>query len=470
LFHKASRDALHIDIKNAIVIVDEAHNLIEALNASNSAEVSMRDIQLYLLMLEKYFSRFRTRFNSTNNLFLKKLLYILHKMLEFLEMLENEIDSVVPVNDWLVTCKIDNQNVIQITQFVHDYKLIPKLISLDEEDSREFSITSCFRRINDFLLCVSNFDSDGKIFISSTCSSKKIKYSMLNASKPFLEVARQCRAVILLGGTLQPFDVYRAQLIADSNSFSFHTFSCGHVVSPDNVCAVTFSAGPSGRKFEFTFKNRDDESQILELGRAVINCARIAPGGVIVFFASFSLLDSVAKIWEQHTILDQLRALKDIFLEPRTAKEVENVSLAYSESVKSRGALLFCVINGKMSEGINFNDELARMVIVCGLPYPNYKNNPELAEQLSYISKFKSNENDYYQILCMRAVNQAIGRAIRHREDYAAIVLIDCRFASESITKFIPSWVKERLTVSASFGRGFSTLASFFRSKKQSLQ
>lgn len=38
---------------------------------------------------------------------------------------------------------------------------------------------------------------------------------------------------------------------------------------------------------------------------------------------------------------------------------------------KKRGACIACVIGGKLSEGINFNDDLARAVIIIGLPYPN---------------------------------------------------------------------------------------------------
>ena len=37
---------------------------------------------------------------------------------------------------------------------------------------------------------------------------------------------------------------------------------------------------------------------------------------------------------------------------------------------------------------------------------------------------------EYYEDLCMKAVNQCIGRVIRHSTDWAAIVLADVRWAT----------------------------------------
>lgn len=34
----------------------------------------------------------------------------------------------------------------------------------------------------------------------------------------------------------------------------------------------------------------------------------------------------------------------------------------------------------------------------------------------------------YYESLCLKAINQTIGRAIRHKNDWAQIFLIDARF------------------------------------------
>lgn len=57
----------------------------------------------------------------------------------------------------------------------------------------------------------------------------------------------------------------------------------------------------------------------------------------------------------------------------------------------------------------------------------------------------------YYQGLCMKAVNQSIGRAIRHRKDYSTVFLFDERYQQASVTRQLPEWMRPSLVVPANF-------------------
>lgn len=82
--------------------------------------------------------------------------------------------------------------------------------------------------------------------------------------------------------------------------------------------------------------------------------------------------------------------------------------------------MLLAVVGAKLSEGLNFADELARAVVVVGLPYPNLAS-PELRERMKFVTKLSLAEGvartgvmgnaatELYENLCMKAVNQSIG-------------------------------------------------------------
>ncbi len=63
----------------------------------------------------------------------------------------------------------------------------------------------------------------------------------------------------------------------------------------------------------------------------------------------------------------------------------------------------------------------------------------------------------------MRAVNQALGRVIRHRWDYGAILLADDRFRSTNTQRNMSRWVREHVTVYDHFGKASASLTKFFK-------
>ena len=221
---------------------------------------------------------------------------------------------------------------------------------------------------------------------------------------------------------------------------------------------------------------------------------------MVVFVPSYSFEKCLFDAWKQGNIVSRLEALKPVFREPKQTASLPNVLQKYADKCRDGGgkaihqspspspspspslftAILFCVVGGKMSEGINFKDELARLVVVIGLPFANL-NDPEMKERMQHMhntTKATTTIGDgdgdgdgrscdvsrlYYETLCLRAVNQSIGRAIRHRGDHAAIVLIDERFQQQSMMSYIPEWIRHNVRQCVHFGQVISNLASFYR-------
>ena len=319
---------------------------------------------------------------------------------------------------------------------------------------------------------------------------------------------------------MSPMSDYTSHLFPYLSPPNITTLSCGHVIPRANLVAWNLSRGPSGQEFEFTFKNRENGNMIDELGRALLNLCTAVPDGVVVFFPSYSYLETVIKRWsavpkEQHndakSIYQRLEAKKTLFLESRSGS-VEDTLSSYALAIDAgKGGLLLSVVGGKMSEGINFSDRLGRCVVIVGLPFPNIMS-AEWKAKIEYIEsattarlslssasqdreaprhhggaeaattqdmrilsrdeisrKAKDAGREFYENACMRAVNQSVGRAIRHREDFAAIVMVDKRFGNERIKAKLPGWIREGLVPDAGekgFGALMGTLGGFFRSKR----
>jgi Rad3-related DNA helicases len=216
----------------------------------------------------------------------------------------------------------------------------------------------------------------------------------------------------------------------------------------------------------------------------------------VAFFPSYDYLSQVLTVWKKpipngngQTTLGLIERKKKILYESREAViTTEALLQEYTEAVESgSGALLLSVVGGKLSEGINFSDQLGRGVLIIGLPFPNIRSAVWQAK-IKYIEEktFKNTAGtesakkasataagrDYYENSCMRAVNQCIGRAIRHVNDYAAIVMIDRRYDSARIQGKLPGWIRGSLVSSPSERPAHMTvqrMSRFFAEKGSSI-
>ena len=407
--------------------------------------------------------------------------------------------------------------MFELIQYIQESKLAFKIESYvahveSENDPKGApkSTTPVLHTLVSFLAALTNLSSEGRIFyekISGPTADIRLSYLLLSPTHAFSSIASSARALILAGGTMSPFQDYTDHLFPSLPGGKVTTLSCGHVIPPENLCVWTLaSTTPGAPEFEFSFQKRGDRAMINQLGMAIVNACAIVPDGVVVFFPSYGYLDEVVKVWQQsqgansQSIWSRLQTRKALFRETKGGSS-DQVLGEYTQAIlgedgskeagNSKGALLLSVVGGKMSEGINFSDRLGRCVMVVGLPYPNIAS-PDWKAKIEYIesamytqltdesrgdaigkdearARAKQASRDFYENACMRAVNQSIGRAIRHRADYAAIVLVDRRFGAERIRSKLPGWIQSGMQAGShekGLGGLMGALGPFFRGRK----
>ena len=400
---------------------------------------------------------------------------------------------------------IDQINLFELIKYIQESKLAYKIESyaahVESENAKagqpyaRAASTPVLHTLVSFLVALTNLSSEGRIFYekSSTPRDIQLSYLLLSPTHAFSSIVSSARAVILAGGTMSPFDDYKNHLFPQVSDPKLTTLSCGHVIPPENLCVQAISGTRTGGpSFEFSYQRRGDPELIKDLGLAILNICSVVPDGVVVFFPSYGYLDEVVAAWGRQgdgaPIWDRLKQRKKVFRESKGGSS-DQVLQEYTESILATaqgakgGALLLSVVGGKMSEGINFSDRLGRCVVVVGLPYPNIAS-PEWKAKMEYIESTTLAQNkqlpkeeatalakqaarDFYENACMRAVNQSIGRAIRHRGDYAAIVLADRRYGTDRIRAKLPGWIRSGMAQASSsmLGGLMGSLSSFFRSK-----
>ncbi|KAJ3369788.1 ATP-dependent DNA helicase chl1 [Kappamyces sp. JEL0680] len=166
---------------------------------------------------------------------------------------------------------------------------------------------------------------------------------------------------------MSPMNDFVCQLFPYLARDKIHQFQCGHVIQKSQLLPVVVSKGPSNCRFNFGFENRSNPVMVQDCGKVITDVCRAVAGGVVVFFPSYSYLEFVIAAWTSSGLLSGIEHYKSVFCETASSgANTEDILARYTSSVDSgtkNGAILFAVVGGKMSEGINFSDSLGRAVV-----------------------------------------------------------------------------------------------------------
>ncbi|KAK8205732.1 helicase C-terminal domain-containing protein [Phyllosticta capitalensis] len=526
LLQKSAREALDISMKDHIVIIDEAHNLMDSIIGIYSVSISLAQLQTSRAQLTMYLQKFRNRLKGKNRVYVAQTVRLMDSLIAYLQgpaAQAKEAEGVVKFGDLMAGKGVDQINLYKLLRYLQESKLARKvdgyIVHAEEQQANNSSHKDIRKQpkshmpvlnhVQSFFASLLNPSAEGRFFYAKNDDSLGmcLKYMLLDPTHHFREIVEDARAVVLAGGTMSPMSDYEQHLFPYLPASRITTLSCGHVIPPSNLLAWPVTRGPSGSAFDFTFEKRNSPALMADLGLAILEFAKTIPDGVVVFFPSYAYLDQCVAAWKRaaapasatakkDSLFDAIQAVKPVFHEAKSQQQqsrpsvtskdqqpsstTESVLTSYTHAVNTgagRGALLLAVVGGSLSEGINFSDALGRGVAVVGLPFPN-PHSAEWRAKMAYISQKtasskggdaaagKAAAREFYENACMRAVNQCVGRAIRHRGDYAAILLLDGRYDGERIRKKLPGWIRGSLREGRGAKEVMSGVRGFFEAKK----
>jgi len=443
LVDKSVREASEVKLDNAILIIDEAHNIEDCCRAAGSLEIKSRQIDSLILELNSAV--------KTSAMLGELKADFSHLAVLFKGLKARSEEEAVDIKKGKEIIAVLEQLGMGAKGFVA-YKDALQAILKSEEAKKLLALATVrflqelegilgfllFGRTEAYAYCFSRGEDGGYTY----------NFWLLDPSVMFLPLVSNVKSISLLSGTLSPFSSFCSEL-----KFQFHhQLAAPHIIRPEQAFIAVIRRGHLRQELCGTYQVANTPGYLEQVCRVVDDVSRRAKGGTLVFVPSYSFLNRISG------------KLREAVYEPRDGgmKELEKVMEKYRERIRQgREAVFVCVYRGKAAEGVDFRDELARAVVAVGIPYPALKD-AQIELKKEYNDKGGGfNGRMWYEAQAYRAVNQALGRVIRHIKDWGAVFLVDSRYGERRYQSGLSNWVVGNLRVYESYEGSMKEYESF---------
>jgi DNA excision repair protein ERCC-2 len=394
------------DYGDCVLIVDEAHNLVDRGRGYYSPELhekTLDDVRNHLMARNCWIDGWEELL-----LLLREHLHECASVLEeeqkqglcepsrelFLEQRTEWERIVLEYIGW----KIDNRIAEEDDPVIDFYFKLVKFANLLGEDGEQFAH-----------------------LVEKTPDGIKLKIFCKDPSQFLGKIFDSAHATIALSATLEPFDFYRKTLGVPSNRTA--ELSLPSPFPKENRKIVIIP------EVDTTYKNR-----ALHYERIAENVASIAEssdGNFLALFPSYAFLREVAERMPplQKKVMVQRTDMTDY---------ERNAILDILRDKPRRGNLILGVSGGMYAEGVDYAGDMLSGVMVVGPALPQVSFEQELLKQY-YDEQYGSGFEFAYLIPGMTRVVQSAGRVIRSERDIGVIALLCKRFTQEMYARYFPS-------------------------------
>ena len=397
------------DPKGMMVIVDEAHNFLDAARSSETFIIDREMVDAAIdecptyrdptvwedVRLDTFLNFFKVciRAAATEKLGLNENDFVLQddfiedRMMQKFGMTRSDLESAVEraldLGEARTEKLIDSGE--NRTSYVEDLAL---------------KMRSWFSSGSDRFVRSIKTDKDGE-YLSATCIDPAEISRFLNTVPCTLHMS----------GTLKPLDQY-ARVLGLGNNPKFRSYPSPF--PPENKLVV-YARDVTTRQADM----KADPGMQNRLERMIVDLCDACDKNTLVMFTSYNFMRMMRPYLERH--IARPKYWEESGNQRRTAD-----SLARFKS--GRNGVFFSVLGGSVAEGIDFPGDELCMTIIVGIPFPPPSKELKAMSD-RYDQRYGQGKGWLYtsQVPAIRKINQATGRLIRMEDDRGVAVILDHR-------------------------------------------
>ncbi|KAI5129856.1 fanconi anemia group J protein [Nematocida parisii] len=434
IINKSIVKAMGIDLNGSIIIVDEAHNLDDICRSSGSVDIER-------IILDGILTKLTTE-TVNASIEVPEVFTCISIIKGIREYFDGVPDLLSEVPQDMKIYDVNGKQELSIPQKCILSELSKLGITPESVDKVFSDINGLIRNsvLDEFMeRWLVQLETVFKLILSDgkqrdygmVISEDKVSFILLRAAVQFDPIYKMARSVILLSGTLRPFPELVNELTYNSGSFKYF-LSAGHVISDSQLYTRTVGQY-NGHTLTGTYKETKNPVYFQTISRVITDIAHSLErvGGVLCFVPNYNTITLLKSKLEKQLLLYTESTDNGIF---------EDNLRKYRSKCLNGKCVFLCVFRGKASEGINFKDHESRAVVLVGIPYPNIRNHGIILKKQYNNQYMNGSGSKWYDQQAFRAVNQALGRCIRHKNDWGSIFMIDSRYGSAVKSSKISEW------------------------------
>ncbi len=385
-------------LNEAVLVVDEAHNLQRVVRDLNSDRISRFSVMRAVREAESF---------STERSFL--LASKLRGVLRFMD----GAGQTFSARELLRSAGINQQDMTYLSALGN------RIYEVQMAQGKP--LRSHLKRLADFLKKA--VEVEGEEGVALLSRRGELEIFDMRLADILKDVWAGFHSVVFVSGTLKPIEAF-AETVGLKNYDSLTVPSFASSVSAFIIKGVS------------TRGEEMDEARLMRY-RSLISSFFTYPGNVAVFFSSYRIQNLLLPFVNEAA----RHSLRKLYIEREDLSGSEARGMLEDFREGTNGALI-APCGGRFAEGADFPGKSLEAIMIVGIPFDRFDTKTRM--YIDYYSKIYGEKGRYYAYVvpAIRRTAQALGRAIRSPTDFGFFVLADERYAWRNYFELLPDYVQ----------------------------